>query len=185
MWFHVIPNFVSVGIVSPTLFSPPTPTTVLWQVELGSAWVQLTSGVYSAFPHLCPVGFDRWGLVLVSWTDLPWGCFITPPGARECSSMCLAGGAGEQDCPSVLITKLGKMPLFPHGRALLMRRTVCGLVVTASTWEGMLMLWRSAGEYLHCSCYRFAVCSCSAWMCLTWRGQRIIFLLSFQMFLLI
>lgn len=110
--------------------------TVLWQVELGSAGIQLTSGDYSAFPHFWSVGFDRWGLGLVSWTDPSWGCFITPPGARECSSTCLAGGAG------VLITELGKVPLFPHGSALLMRGTVCGWVVTASTWEGVLVFVR-------------------------------------------
>lgn len=44
MWFHVIPNLVSLWVVSPTLFSTPALMTALWQVELGSSWVQLTSG---------------------------------------------------------------------------------------------------------------------------------------------
>lgn len=59
MWFHVIPNLVSLWVVSPTLFSTPALMTALWKVGLGSSWVQLTMENYSAFPHLWSAGFDR------------------------------------------------------------------------------------------------------------------------------
>lgn len=172
---NVVSCNTQIGITVGCVSHPVLPTSSSDSVVAGWAGFSLHSADQwglLAYPHLWSVGFDRWGLGLVSWTDPPWGCSITPPATQQ--HICL-WRAGKQDCPSVLITKLGKVPLFLHNRALLM----------PALEKGCSCLWRSAGEYLHRSCYRFAACSCSAWMCLTCRGQRIIFLLSFQLFLLI
>lgn len=69
------------------------------------------------------------GRLVLMGEDLDWWAELTHRGAASSShlvpgtqqDMRLAGGGGEQDCPSVLITQLGKVLLFPHCRAFLTR----------------------------------------------------------------
>lgn len=108
-----------------------------------AGWAGFNLLISSELPSFCLLLVDELWRVR-TWTDeLHWPTMGEAssshlvPGMQQ--DVCLAGGGGERDWPSVLITQLGKYPCFLTAGPSSWEGLSGGFVLTTSTCEGVQM----------------------------------------------